>query len=339
MSGRPRLLVTGASGDFGQAVIKALRLSASPYEIHGCDAGPQNIGTVFTDVFHAVPAAADPRYVESLDTICRRFGIQAVIPASEAEITVLSRLASPLSSGSAVVCLPAAWIDAYGDKLSCQRLLQGKVDIAPFADGEDAAAVKALSEKEGFPLVVKPRVSYGSRSLRVAHDARELEKYLSEVPRPIVQKYLDDEGGEYSVGVYASDGYRGAIAFRRELGPMGAGCTWYAETSDDPAVLDYAMRVLDASRLEGSANVQVRKTSRGVRLLEINARFSSLAAARAFSGFNDVEWSVRKALGLKAEYPRGPFKKIRFRRFFHELVDQGQGFAGVEPWTPKRRAL
>jgi len=79
--------------------------------------------------------------------------------------------------------------------------------------------------------------------------------------------------------------------------------------------------------------VQVRKSAAGVRLLEVNARFSSLAPARAYAGFRDVEWSVVLALGREPEVPRDGYRPIKFHRFVHEMVDDGSGYAPIPQWS------
>jgi carbamoyl-phosphate synthase large subunit len=327
-----RILVTGCGGDLGQAVIKSLRSSAGPYEIHGCDCGSDGLGESFVERYAHVRPASDSAYLKELDSLCAAERISAVVPCSDAEIAVFGTL-EKMSSGTAIVCQPEAWTRVYGDKLACMKALEGQVAIAPFVDGADARALAELVRRQGFPLVVKPRVSFGSRHIVTARNAAELESALQMVPRPLVQAYLDDIGGEYSVGVYRHDAWKAEIAFKRTL--KSAGCSWYAETSFDPGVLDYCRRIADASGLRGSANVQLRMTAGGPFLLEINPRFSSLAAARAACGFNDVDWSVRAALRLKPPHGNKEFKKIRFRRFFHEMVDFGEGFRMVDEWSPR----
>jgi hypothetical protein len=122
-----------------------------------------------------------------------------------------------------------------------------------------------------------------------------------------------------------------SICFRRRLGRTGS--SWYAETADDEEVRSYAEAIARASGLRGSANVQVRRTSAGIRLLEVNARFSSLSPARAYAGFRDVEWSVALALGGKPDVPKSGYRSIRFQRFVHEMVDDGGGYAPVPQWS------
>jgi len=331
-----RVLVTAAGGDFGQAIIKALRFCEEPIELHGCDLSDTGIGGAFVDSYHVVPAAKNQaNYVRRLDRLCRDFSIDAVVPASEAEIAVLGGLNSypKLQCGTAIVCQHTSWVETYGDKLNCMRALEGKVALAAYADGGDREAVNKLIERVGFPVVVKSRRSRGSRSLHIVDSRTQLEKKIKETGWPLVQQFIDSTGGEFSVGVYACLGFRSAIIFKRQLGVIG--CSWFAETSDDSEVREYAETIAGSIDLKGSANIQVRKGADGVRLLEINTRFSSLVAARAFCGFRDAEWSVLAALGRSVGWPEGGFKQIRFRRFIHELIDDGEGFHAVPLWQPR----
>ncbi len=328
----PRVLVTAVGGDLGQAVVKALRLSDFVAEIHGCDADDLDYARALVDdYFRAPPASEGDRYVRELDAVCRERSLDAIVPASGPEIITLAHLAprGTLPCGARVVCQDPHWLDTYGDKLTCMHSLEGKVSLAPFADGSDRAALRKLVEASGFPLHVKPRRSSGGRGACVVSDQRELDLAVSGIQLPLVQQFIDDDCGEYTAGLFFQVGIEEALVFRRELGPVG--CSWYAETNHDEEVLDYVLRVGRACGLKGSANVQVRKSADGVRLLEVNPRFSSLAAARALCGFNDVAWSLKVALGLPW-HPPERYRSIRFRRYFGEVVDLGEGFTAVSRW-------
>ncbi|MCC7418355.1 MAG: ATP-grasp domain-containing protein [Acidobacteria bacterium] len=335
MTPRARVLVTAVSGDLGQAIVKALRIGQQgPIECHGCDAEPRGIGAAFTETFHQVPVAGHPGYAARIAELASVLGVDAVIPASEAEIAALSATAAvpALPSGVPVICQPAPWVRQFGDKLRCMEALRGRVPLAPFADGGDPASVARLVVESGFPLVVKPRRSSGSRQIRVVAHQADLDRALNATPAPIVQQHLDGAAGEYSVGLFVCDLFETAMAFRRTLGP--AGCSWSAETSEDAEVLQYARAVASAAGLRGSANIQVRKGHAGVRLLEINPRFSSLAAARALCGFADVEWSLAVATGRRPAMPPA-YRTLRFRRFIDEMIDIGGGFGVVADWRPR----
>lgn len=330
------VLITGVEGDLGQALVKALRLSTKRIQCHGCDMDGAGIGSAFVESFHVVPRADDPAYVGVIDNLCRSLSVDVLIPGSEPEINVLCRLGTPprLPSGVPIVCQEADWIEMYGDKLKCMIFLCGRVDLAPFADGTDTSAVEDLIQRVGFPLVVKDRRSSGSRSLVIVSNRQDLETSLANAQSPLVQAFIDDSGGEFSIGVFSAAGATLAIAFRRTLGP--GGCSWYAESSRDADILTYALKVAAETHAKGSINIQVRKSSKGVRLLEINPRFSSLVAARAVCGFRDAEWSLEQALGCLQIKRSQPFREIRFRRYVSELVDFGDGFGSIAKWDAWR---
>jgi biotin carboxylase len=224
-------------------------------------------------------------------------------------------------------------LSVFDDKLLAMRALHGAVELAAFADGTNDAEVDELVRRTGFPVVVKGRRSSGSRTLHVVHSTGELSGALANVALPLVQAYLDDAGGEFSAGIFRSTVFDSTIVFRRKLGP-GLGLSWEAEVVDAEEIGRYAENVARLVTAAGSVNVQVRLTDAGPRLLEVNPRFSSLVAARAAAGFEDVDWSLRLALGLPLE-PPAPFRRLRFRRFFGEVVDTGNGFGGVPEWLPR----
>ncbi|MBI4658314.1 MAG: ATP-grasp domain-containing protein [Verrucomicrobia bacterium] len=328
-----RILVTAVGAELGQAVVKALRLSDFPVECYGCDMQEDNAGIAFVTQFFCVPPARNrEKYLQALDDICRLLSIDIVVPASEPEIDVLSEVEA-LPCGSSVLCQPASWINIYGDKLKCMEALAGCVELARFADGADSAAVERLLLSAGYPLVVKPRHGSGSTGVAVVEDDEQLAIALKKIRKPMIQEYIDSKLGEYSVGVFVCEYFQSMICFVRELGQGGA--SWIAETVHDEEVLGYVHQIATASKAQGSINVQVRKSSRGVRLLEINARFSSLVAARAVGGFRDLDWSIELLMGRVPKKPSEPLRHVRFRRFIHEVIDIGDGYGAVAAWTPR----
>ncbi len=331
---RIRVLVTALGGDLGQALVKSLRVGETDFDISGCDMDDSGIGRAFVSRFHAVPAASDAQYVNAVDDLCRHHKTDVIVPASEAEIWVLAQVGQQLPGGTVVVCQPWPWLRVFGDKLECMRALEGHLPLAAFADSSDPETVERLVERVGFPLVVKPRRSSGSRSVRVVKTGDELAAGIAQLPASIVQEFIDGHEGEFSVGAFACDHFTEVLAFRRELGY--GGCSRFAETSQDKAVIDYALQFAKASGLRGSANIQLRNGSSGVRLLEVNPRFSSLVAARALCGFRDAEWSIQAALGRAISPPPQHYRKIRFRRYLNELVDLGSGYHTVPQWATNR---
>ncbi len=331
------ILVTGISGDLGQAIVKSLRLINEPIQIFGCDMNPE-LGSAFVQEAFSVPAADQSNYLREIVKFCRKNDIHAIIPSSEPEIFALSRAVYEkyVDLDVPVVCQDYRWLNNYGDKMTCYEQLAGKVSLAPFADGNDKDAMDRLVSTNGFPCIVKCRRSCGSKSIRMATNKDELMALTRTTPDPVVQGYINDSLGEFSVGVFACQQFTAAVAFKRDLGPSGN--SWYADNTDqDQSVLTYALAIAKTTTLNGSCNIQVRKNESGIQLLEINPRFSSLVAARAICGFKDLEWSLKLSLGLPIEKPPTAYRQLRFRRYFHEIVDFGKGYFGPVQWQPRTK--
>jgi carbamoyl-phosphate synthase large subunit len=322
-----KILITAVGGDLGQSMIKALRIGEERYQIFGSDIQSGGLGINFVDHFIVVPKASRLRiYLKAINQICLKHRIKCIIPASEIEIQTLGKAypSGCLPCGTKIVSQSYSWSSIYGDKFSCMKNLKDKIYLPDFCDGSNLSELRKLIRRIGYPVVVKPRISSGSRFIQIAHNQKELTWYLQETEQPIVQEYLDEKIGEYSIGAFVFGKIRKFICFKRTLGSVG--CSWYAEISQDKQILKFADELANIIQLEGSANFQVRKTSAGIGLLEINPRFSSLIAARAACKFFDLEWSIQQHLGNKIKAKKIIYPKIRFQRFFHEMIDTGKGF-------------
>ncbi|MDZ4288668.1 MAG: ATP-grasp domain-containing protein [Prosthecobacter sp.] len=322
-----RILVTAIGGDLAQAIVKALRMASMPCEIHGADMA-DGLGSLFVNAVHKLPRASDPHYVDRLAELCHHHAIDAVFPASEPEIRVLSHLpAFPhLSDVTRLICQPRAFTSVYGDKLRCFRALAEHVPLAPFADGSSEAETEAFVATHGFPLIVKERESSGGKGIQLVNDPLTLGRILPKFEKPVLQGFIDGEEAEYTIGVYGprEGGAKRLVSLRRRLADFS--CTWYAELDMHPEVLEYSRQVAAVADGFGSYNIQLRLSSQGPRLLEINPRFSSLTAARAACGFNDAEWTLREALGLPLPEQPNLVANFRFQRYFAEAVDIGAGY-------------
>ncbi|MFN5864387.1 MAG: ATP-grasp domain-containing protein, partial [Pseudanabaena sp.] len=327
-----RVWVTGILGDLGQAVLKALRLSSRCIQFYGSDMSNRGTGHAFVENFYTLPHANDSNYLSCLNDFCQEFNISVVIPASEPEIYILSRLGDPpqLPCGVPILCQNHSFIDRYGDKLKCMEALSEEIELAPFADGQNLDLVNQMISEYGFPVVVKERKSSGSRSIKKVSNYKDLDQALNSTSLPIVQSYIDDTFGEFSIGAFSTQDLTRCISFKRELGLVG--CSWFAEFNDDIDVLNYADKIVKSVHPLGSINIQVRKSIYGVKLLEINPRISSLVAARSLSGFHDLAWSLDMILGGITYLDTPTIYPIRYQRFFADLVDYGNGFGRVSSW-------
>ncbi len=296
-AGRMTVLVTGVGAPPGVSIFKAFRQSVLRPRIVATDADPLSVGLFRADAAYVLRRVADDEdaYLGHLEEICLRERVALVCLGSEIEVARVAphrRRLEDRTGAQVVVNAPEPLRDLMDKWRMAVVLRERGFPVPDTALGSDPEATEALLARHPFPVIVKPRHGSGSRHLHVVRDRDALAAVLRLVPEPVVQEYLRPDDEEYSVGVYRSRhaGYVGQIVFRRSL---AAGVTYKAQVVRAPEIEAVCRRVVEDFELWGPVNVQLRKTEAGVRIFEINPRFSSSAVMRAAFGFNEPELCLR----------------------------------------------
>jgi carbamoyl-phosphate synthase large subunit len=259
-------------------------------------------------------------YLGRLQEICSRERVAMVCFGSEIEMrrVALHRDELQRQTGARLIVNDAETVEAFIDKWTTVQLLRRHGLPAPDSVlTTDPDAVASFLRRQPFPVVVKPRWGSGSRGVTVVRDRVELDLLAGRDPEKVVQEYLHPDDQEYTVGAYQSrrHGYTGQIVLRRTL---AAGLTYKAEVVHDEAIETACRQVVEAFPIWGPINLQLRKTDAGVRIFEINLRFSSTAAIRAHFGFNDADMCLRDEV-LGEELPRPEVRPGVVLRYWDEL--------------------
>jgi carbamoyl-phosphate synthase large subunit len=266
-----------------------------------------------------VPPANDESYLPRIIEICRREGVQIIMPGSHMELQVLSqnRDAIRKQTGAFVMASPSDVLARTEDKWELVRQLEaGGFAFPRSALPGDPAGLGIFLSQITFPCVVKDRFGSGSRGFGVANNKWQLDSLVRVTPNPMVQEYLHPDDQEYTVGVFlCSDGKAAAsIVMRREL---DLGMTFRAQILADSYLGAYCERVAEHLGCMGPCNVQLRLTDRGPVVFEVNPRFSSTTSARPLYGYNDAEMCIRHfVLGHEIERPA-----IRSGRLYRVIED------------------
>lgn len=288
------VLVLGVGGNVSLGILKALRLSTLPVRIVGACIDPLSFGLYASDRSYVAPPAADPGFAEWVAEVCEREDIQAVLSGVEANLLALAPHAAALRSRTGAVCVvSSAEVLAIGqDKLATARWLEREaLPFPPSADSQDEAAIEALRDNCGFPLLAKPRTGKGGHGVVVVENDRALDAVRSRTGM-VVQRMLGDAAGEYTAGCFcARDGtLRGTIVMRRSLLD---GTTQTAEAGEFSEVREVVESVVRALRPTGPCNVQLRVHDGVPVPFELNVRFSGTTPIRARMGFNEVDAALR----------------------------------------------
>jgi len=358
MTDRLPVMVTAVGGGgFGEQILKALRLSGLDLEIVGTDMSPVSTGLCKVERGYVVPPASDARYPDILLSLCRRHGVLAVFPGSEAELKVLSACRSLFADAGIVLPInPADVIDIGLDKTRTFSFLDANGFACPKTFVVRAEA--DLARVDVAPCVLKPSIGGGgSVNVMIAQRPAEVQmlgRYLlSLYDEFIVQEYVGTPEEEYTVGVLTSmDGeFINSIALKRNIlsslsnrvrvpnrsGNGALGRTLAISSGISQGFIDRFPEVTAAceaiaARLgsRSAINLQCRVVGGRVYVFEINPRFSGTTSLRAMVGFNEPGVLLRKHVLHERVEPRFTFRSGYIGRGLEEcLVDGSRQFEAV----------
>jgi carbamoyl-phosphate synthase large subunit len=297
---KKKFFLSSIGGLLAQNVASCIRDEFPDAQIIGSDTHKEHAGSNFADTVLIVERVESEKFLSSLSDNLREHKPQYYFPLNESELRLLSSLSSKnlvgLFEETEIVWSGKRVLDTFLDKESTMNFL----DTIQLKRPKSYLSNDFGSYK--YPLIVKPRNSSGSKSLFLCNNLEELKSSLVFVKNPIIQEFISDQDGEYTVGVFAKrgNGVR-TISFRRRLSP-GGGTSW-CETYYDPNLVGICESIAKAIDLDGSINVQLRKFEGKYYIFEINPRFSSTVHIRSKLGFNDVLWSLEDSYDYKSFDP------------------------------------
>jgi carbamoyl-phosphate synthase large subunit len=309
MQKKLNILVTGCGGDIGQSIGKILNEYHLIDHLYGCDISDKNAAQfIYSNFFLGLPCN-DPNYISYLEEIVKKKDIDLIIPVSEPELRFLSKENINKIGDAELILASNQALEVGFDKLKTADFL--KKENLPFPITQTVADLDSI---EKFPVIMKSRTGSGSSNVSIVRDNDTFIALKKGNPDFIVQEFLEGEQGEYTCGVFRSQsGTIRSIILKREL--MG-GFTGYGEVIENREISQLIYDVAEKLQLRGSINVQLRLTSKGPVVFEINPRFSSTVRFRHLFDFKDVEWSIEDQLGLPiADYIATAIGKKLYKGF------------------------
>jgi carbamoyl-phosphate synthase large subunit len=277
-----RVLVTGAGGPAGVAVIRSLlRRSDLTVFAADMDGWASGIYLVPPAQRRLVPPGRDADFVPAIARMVAEDHLDLVISALD-KLALAERCAATGRTPRTVLA------------------------------GPDATAIDWE-----FPVFAKPRQGAGSRGVRLVPDRAALEALPTDEGL-IVQDFLPGE--EYSVDVIADASGAVIAAVPRTRARVDSGVAIAGRTVLDPELEDTAADIARAIGLVGVANVQLRRDRDGrAVLLEVNPRFPGALPLTIAAGV-DIP-SLVADLFLGREMPvRVPFREVASVRFLEDVI-------------------
>jgi carbamoylphosphate synthase large subunit len=324
--GAPAVLVTGAGGPAGVAVIR--RLVALGHRVVAADADPAAAGGALATVGVTVPRGDHPRFVDALLGVAAAHGADALVSTVAEELPQLTAGAGRLTAAGIASWLPAlAAVDLCCDKGAFARRMAAAGVPHP------ATTVDELADVPG-PWVVKPRAGRGSRGVRLLDDRAEVAAALREGADLIAQTRL--AGREFTADALVDRAGELRVVVPRWREETKAGISVKGRTFESAAVTAVVAGALAAVGLTGPANVQGFVADDGaVTVVEINPRFSGGLPLTLAAGADVVAAYLTGVREPDAPLPDLSFRPgVSMSRYFAETYASEDGSPVPDPCVP-----
>jgi carbamoyl-phosphate synthase large subunit len=322
-AGRVTVLVTGAGGPAGVAVIRSLlRRGGIRVVAADMDAYASGLYLVPAGDRRLVPAGLAPDFGDQLLALCVDERVDVLFPTVDVELPVIAGRVREFAECQVAVASPS--LDTLTVCLDKLLLAQRCAGVLPVPRTEPLSPAAALDRR--FPVIVKPRRGAGSRGIRLVDSAEELLA-LGTDDTWLVQDHLP--GQEYSVDVLAGlDGSVIAAVPRSRL-RVDSGVSVAGRTVRDPELESAARAVAAAVGLTTVANVQLKRDASGrAALLEVNPRFPGAMPLTMAAGVDMPSLTLDLVLG-KPVPARVEFRELAVVRYLEDVFLDPSEILGV----------
>jgi carbamoyl-phosphate synthase large subunit len=308
------ILVTGCGGDIGQSIGKILKEFSHCELLIGCDMSDENPAHFIYDRFQKVPGISSPEYIYEINAIINKYSIDLIIPVSEPELRFYTQNKSlELQLNCPVLMANVEAREIGFDKLVTVNFLK--------KEGLSYPKTELLEDVENpiYPLLIKSRFGSGSKALFIVSNKIQFNFYKEMCSGFIAQELLENDDEEYTCGLFRDkSGNTRYLIFRRTL--MDGGHSGFGEVVENKHIIKLLKDIAVKINLLGSINVQLRLTSKGPVIFEINPRFSSTVMFRHIMGYQDLIWSLEVYFDYPISTYIAPKKGTKFYKGFMEYV-------------------
>ncbi len=305
------VLVTGAGGPAGVAVIRRLR--SDGHRVVAVDCDPSAVGLRLADDSLVGPRSKDPGFVETLIDAANNRGVDAIISTVAEELGVLSDAQDSFTAAGIAHWFPRrSAVDTCVDKWLFAQTLSGTTVPVP-ATGLSFDGVPG-------PWIVKPRFGRGSRDVFSVEDPKDFPWVLARVPEPIVQTRLP--GREFTAdGLVAPTGELWGCVPRWRT-ETKAGISTKGETFLHAGINALVEETARAVGLTGPICLQGFLDDDQLGLVEVNPRFSGGLPLSLASGCDLVGQYLGVMLGQPVDLGRLTSRSgVIMLRYFEEVIE------------------
>ena len=291
------------------------------------DADPLAPALYHADGHAIVPRVDDPEYLPALRRLVDDHEVRLIVPLTDLDQLLLARWGKELG---ALVLLPGAdTVERVNDKYLAHTFFEANGIASPpsWLPGD-------VPDDARYPLLVKPRVGFGSRHIYEARNRQELDLFLVYTPADsfVQQRCL---GEEFSIDVFCDLEGRCLNAIPRTMIQSKGGESIKGMTVKDWDLIRYGAHVAETLALAGPANIQCFREEDGRHeVTDVNPRFGGAFPLPTAAGSRYPELAMALANGERPEPRLGEFREgVVMTRFFSHLTLTAGEDGTLEPFS------
>jgi carbamoyl-phosphate synthase large subunit len=274
-----------------------------------------------------MPNINSSEYLPFLLKVCKEKKISAIFSVFDMDIDKLTMYKKEFENNNIVAFLPSKEIsEICFDKLKTYEfLIENNLKTFLTFDEIDAALSAISQNRLNYPLMVKPKKGFGSSSLFVARNQKELEVFFNYNEDMIIQEM--SSGTEYSFDILYSLESEVIDVYCKKKIQMRSGETDKAIMVNDKQLIEFGLNFGKFFKNIGPMDVDFFIEKNGdIKILEINPRFGGGYPISHKAGANFPKKMIEMINGKKYhfEYPTYGSNIIMMKdiNFYFETIKQ-----------------
>ena len=254
-----------------------------------------------TDAHYPVPRMTEPDYLPVILAVCKKEGIDAVLPLQEDELHLIATHKELFTERgiTPIISSPEA-ITLCRDKYAFfQHLKQNALPTLMTCKGYEDFKVCQKKGLIDFPVFAKPERGCGSIGIQKVMNDELLEvicKYSEE--EMIIQQFADGE--EFGADIYVDMlSHKPAAIFTKKKLRMRAGETEKAVSVKDEKLFTLIEQVIDTLPLSGPIDMDIFRVGEEYYISEINPRFGGGYPHAYSCGINFPRYLANNIAGIE----------------------------------------
>lgn len=306
----------------GQSIVNSCKSSNLPIRTFGFGSNPLAYGLFDCDFYIKTIAVNHDTYIDELIRLCKNHQIDLLIPGADDEILIFSKNISKFNNANIkVIVAEHNLISFCQDKAKMTEELNKISPIFVKSFSKENFIKFYNEEKIKFPVIAKPRFGSASKGVQIINCLDEIEELdssfvIQEIAIPHkedperlnyeqkLKQNCNEQVSEISIQIVTS--FQGeVIGSMISKNKLKNGIPIEILPLENESIayeINKLLPFLKSIGLKGPINFQGRLTDDGLKLFEINTRFTGITGVRATMGFNEVEICIKD--WLKIDYCR-----------------------------------